>query len=192
MGKTVRVDDQVYAELQRRAKPLEDTANTVLRRLLGLQAMEKETSMSVTPVNLFPSSSIEFKNPEKLASWLLGGMQGRQGKGSYLAASGHYWRNVPVGSVCLFHKDKVIVGEGRVADSFRPCAIPEFCEVTGRPYEGEIRFDPNSLRVYKTFIPFAAAQTLLGKPLSHRGKQGLTSQDYAKIREWVAAHSGYR
>ena len=34
---TIRVDAQVYARLQREAKPFVDTPNSVLRRLLGLE-----------------------------------------------------------------------------------------------------------------------------------------------------------
>ena len=32
----IRIDGEVWAELQRRARPLEDTPNSVLRRVLGL------------------------------------------------------------------------------------------------------------------------------------------------------------
>jgi hypothetical protein len=35
-SKVIRIDTQVWAELQRRARPLEDTPNSVLRRVLGL------------------------------------------------------------------------------------------------------------------------------------------------------------
>ena len=35
-SKVIRIDAQVWAELQRRARPLEDTPNSVLRRVLGL------------------------------------------------------------------------------------------------------------------------------------------------------------
>jgi hypothetical protein len=32
----IRIDDEVWAQLQRRARPLEDTPNSVLRRVFGL------------------------------------------------------------------------------------------------------------------------------------------------------------
>jgi hypothetical protein len=35
-SKVIRIDAEVWAELQRRARPLEDTPNSVLRRVLGL------------------------------------------------------------------------------------------------------------------------------------------------------------
>lgn len=35
-SKVIRIDDEVWVELQRRARPLEDTPNTVLRRVLDL------------------------------------------------------------------------------------------------------------------------------------------------------------
>jgi hypothetical protein len=35
-SKVIRIDAEVWAELQRRARPLEDTPNSVLRRVFGL------------------------------------------------------------------------------------------------------------------------------------------------------------
>lgn len=35
-SRTIRIDQEVRTELQRRARPLEDTPNSVLRRVLGL------------------------------------------------------------------------------------------------------------------------------------------------------------
>jgi hypothetical protein len=35
-SKVIRIDEDVWAELQRRARPLEDTPNSVLRRVFGL------------------------------------------------------------------------------------------------------------------------------------------------------------
>ncbi|MFC1848386.1 hypothetical protein ACFLXV_03660 [Chloroflexota bacterium] len=39
-SRVVRIDDDVWAELQRRAVPFEDNPNSVLRRILGLAARE--------------------------------------------------------------------------------------------------------------------------------------------------------
>jgi hypothetical protein len=36
-SKVIRIDAEVWAELQRRARPLEDTPNSVLRRVFGLR-----------------------------------------------------------------------------------------------------------------------------------------------------------
>jgi hypothetical protein len=38
MAPTIRIDDQVYAWLQQQAKPFEDTPNSVLRRIAGLDS----------------------------------------------------------------------------------------------------------------------------------------------------------
>lgn len=43
---TIRVDDEVYAWLQKRARPFEDTPNTVLRRVAGFSA----TKQPATPI----------------------------------------------------------------------------------------------------------------------------------------------
>ena len=39
-SKVIRIDAQVWAELQRRARPLEDTPNSVLRRVAYLLAAD--------------------------------------------------------------------------------------------------------------------------------------------------------
>ena len=42
-AKVIRIDDEVWAELQKRARPLEDTPNSVLRRVFGLPEEGAET-----------------------------------------------------------------------------------------------------------------------------------------------------
>ena len=42
----IRIDDEVWKELQRRAVPLIDTPNSVLRKLLGLERIETDASVS--------------------------------------------------------------------------------------------------------------------------------------------------
>jgi len=46
MARTIRVDDDVYGWLQARAKPFEDSPNSVLRRVIGLDVLQtdKETT----------------------------------------------------------------------------------------------------------------------------------------------------
>jgi hypothetical protein len=42
-AKVIRIDEEVWAELQKRARPLEDTPNSVLRRVFGLSEESAET-----------------------------------------------------------------------------------------------------------------------------------------------------
>ncbi len=42
-SKAIRIDEQVWAQLQQRARPLEDTPNSVLRRVFGLPEEGTET-----------------------------------------------------------------------------------------------------------------------------------------------------
>jgi hypothetical protein len=44
-SKVIRIDEEVWAELQRRARPLEDTPNSVLRRVFGLSEEATEQGM---------------------------------------------------------------------------------------------------------------------------------------------------
>lgn len=43
-SRVIRIDDEVWSELQRRAIPLEDNPNSVLRRILGLAGKEPSTN----------------------------------------------------------------------------------------------------------------------------------------------------
>jgi hypothetical protein len=45
-SRTIRIDDEVWAELQQRARPLEDTPNSVLRRVFGLPEKELRSDNS--------------------------------------------------------------------------------------------------------------------------------------------------
>lgn len=51
----IRVDDEVWKELQRRAEPLVDTPNSVLRKLLGLtedKVSNEEKVIEIKPISL--------------------------------------------------------------------------------------------------------------------------------------------
>ncbi len=45
MAPAIRIDDQVYAWLQEQAKPFEDTPNSVLRRIAGLDASDSSSGL---------------------------------------------------------------------------------------------------------------------------------------------------
>lgn len=53
MARTIRVDDEVYNALQRRARPFEDSPNSVLRKVLGLDSADDR---SMTPEDGVASS----------------------------------------------------------------------------------------------------------------------------------------
>ncbi|MFE2552879.1 hypothetical protein ACFXGI_30640 [Streptomyces sp. NPDC059355] len=48
MSPTIRVDDEVYEELQNRAKPFVDTPNSTLRRVLGLPERATQSGSTTT------------------------------------------------------------------------------------------------------------------------------------------------
>ncbi|MGC0375785.1 hypothetical protein [Streptomyces sp. SAI-229] len=56
MSPTIRVDDEVYEELQKRATPFVDTPNSTLRRVLGLPGKEAQPgSTAVAPSSPEPA-----------------------------------------------------------------------------------------------------------------------------------------
>ena len=134
-------------------------------------------------VYLVPHARKEFKDAKDLSTWLEDHLANPADRdGVYLVASAHYWRNIPAGSVCLFHKDKQIVGESELLQGLHPCSISETSPATGQPYEGQVRFDRNTVRRYGPFLPFAQVEAILGKSLTYRGVQRLTWEDYQKVR----------
>jgi hypothetical protein len=96
-------------------------------------------------VNILPHSPKEFETAQVLANRLV----------TELKAWGGVYRVVtmrryciPPGSVCLFMKDKEIVGEGEVKESLQKYEGKEISPTTEKPYEGTIIFEPSSLRRY--------------------------------------------
>jgi len=67
MSRTIRVDNDVFAALQRLAEPFTDTPNSVLRRLLGL------TEASAAPSGSPPSSTHTSTEDSRLADLIVNG-----------------------------------------------------------------------------------------------------------------------
>ena len=176
----IHVDEQVMAELKRRAGGR--THNDLIRQLLGLSAEEPQTAEPA--VYLIPHGAREFDDFIDLSRWLREDLMKRI-NGEYLVASSYYWRNVVPDSVCYFHKNKKIVGEGRLSGGLEPYNGPEISPQTNRRYAGVVHFDPTSIDVYKNPILFSQVEKLLGKTLTFRGVQRLTLKDYNKIRPFT-------
>jgi hypothetical protein len=175
----IHVDEQVMAELRDRAAGR--TPNDVIRQLLGLWVEEPQAAEP--GVYLVPHSPKEFPGgASELSKWLLEDLA-RRPEGENYVASPYYWRNVVPGSICLFHKDKMIVGEGKLVGGLMPYYGSEVSPQTGKLYAGVVHFDPDSIKVYERPISFSTAETLLGKPLSFQAIQRLTRKDYDRIKE---------
>lgn len=172
---SIHVDEQVMSALKARANGR--TPNEVVRELLGLPTDQPRVAQPA--VYLVPHSSKEFDDAEDLANWLSTELLR---DGVYLVASTHYWRNVTPDSVCLLHKDKLIVGEGRLNGGLQQYRGRKTSPVTGAVFAGELDFDPASIRVYPKPVSFEQTERLLGKTLTWRGLQRLTTEDYARIR----------
>lgn len=170
----IHVDEQVMGELKRRAD--DRTPNDVVRQLLGLSPTEEP--VTEPGVYLIPHSPKEFKHADNLREWLSNDLVR---DGLYAVASSHYWRNVIPDSMCLFQKDKTVVGEGKMLGGLMPYSGTEVSPETGRLYAGVVHFDPTSIKVYEAPISFVALEKLLGKTLTFRGIQRLTRKDYEII-----------
>ncbi len=188
MDRTIRIDDEVYMALQKGAEPFTDTPNSALRRILRLDQEQENGSDGEQSVYLVCSSSEEFESVQELQGFL---KNLRQGSVVYLATTDHFWRN-KADSVCLFHKKRHIVGEGKMNGKIRPYKGTKTSPVTGKPYAGEIDFIPNTIRLYKRPILFAEAEKALGreKHLAQRGMPKLNMADYSTISS-IAAKDGF-
>jgi hypothetical protein len=175
---TIYVDEQVMVELKRSA--VGRVPNDVIRGLLGLSVDEEK----VTKPGVYLVPHGEFDDTDDLGQWLSDELANG---GEYLVASQHYWRNVIPDSICLFQKKMMIVGEGKMVGGLMPYSGSEISPQTGRRYAGIVHFDPISIVVYKKLVTFSEAEKLLGKTLTFRGMQKLTSKDYSVIQKASAA-----
>jgi hypothetical protein len=64
MSPTIRIDDQVYAWLQQQAKAFEDTPNTVLRRVAGI-----DNALETTPQNKQQVREVAKAKGDKTPQW---------------------------------------------------------------------------------------------------------------------------
>lgn len=170
----IHIDEQVMAELRRRANG--QTPNEVIRQLLGLSPTEEP--VMEPGIYLIPHSPKEFKHANNLREWLSNNLAR---DGEYAVASSYYWRNVIPDSVCLFHKDKTIIGEGKMLGGLMRYPGKEVSPATGKIYAGLVNFDPTSIKVYEKPISFVTVEKLLSKTLTFRGIQKLTREDYEII-----------
>jgi hypothetical protein len=182
--KTIRIDDEVYDELQRRAQPFVDTPNSVLRREFGLNSLgpgKPKEKVVNSAVFLFPHSPAEFPDGVKgLAQFLdpQNGLLAQDRQGRYNVARAVKYRRITSGSMVLFHKDRQIVGEGRVAEGLGPYSGDDQSPNTEEAYEGTITFDPQSLRLILPTITFEEAQERAGVKINQRTVQKISWDEY--------------
>ncbi|MEK7682137.1 MAG: hypothetical protein AAB369_04850, partial [Chloroflexota bacterium] len=167
--------------LQKQAEPFTDTPNSALRKLLGLDHEQEKSSDDVQSVRLVGFSSkegydpeeggefVSFESPEEVRGFFkeMRDVLTRGEKYRYLAAGDRFWKNVQADSICLFHKNKHIVGEGKMNGKAKPYVVrdgvTEICPVTERPYAREVYFNPATIRQYKRTIPLAEAEKAHGR-----------------------------
>ena len=99
--RTIEVDDQVFTELQERAEPLVDDANTVLRHLLGLDAAgdgekadppEGSDDTGSGPISRRPDPAVPLPHT---GSWPWPGVPWRDPRGPVPRRTGPYYMGTP-------------------------------------------------------------------------------------------------
>jgi hypothetical protein len=130
-----------------------------------------------------PHAREEFPTAADLKRWLREVLP-TQRAGKYYVARAKSWGTIPPGSICAFHKQKRIVGDGVLARDFRYGESSEISPVTGQSlrYEGWVMFDPKTIRTFDNPIQFSEAEdVVIGRGLTWRSIQPLTRDEYAQI-----------
>jgi len=138
-------------------------------------------------IRVLPHSPEEFSTAAKLAEWI--GTELKK-DGIYLIASTSRVRDLRRGSICLFMKDKKVLGEGLVKD-FDPYVGKERSPATEKPYEGVITFTPSSLRRYVRPLGLDEIKRLTGKSIGFRSGGRLDCVQYIQCLSEVAENGFY-
>ena len=124
----------------------------------------------MTTVRIFPHSRDEFETDDELRSWLHNGLRLRDGEYYLRATKGI--GSIPRGSIVLFRFDKDIVGEAIVKEDVQKVDIIR----RGVKYEGMIKFEASSIRIYRRPIKIKFLENITGRDFS-------VARTYFKI-EW--------
>lgn len=140
MAPIIRIDDEVYAWLQKQASPFEDTPNSVLRKLASLDvAGRKEERRSMTSVNRNQASlqsaqqkSINPSQPAKKLSgrylndlWAVGALHALYNR------EGTWYNNLERFPGALFDPDGYVLFKTR--DEYRQCSYLNIGKETNVP-----------------------------------------------------------
>ena len=111
-------------------------------------------------IRIFPHSREEFKTDDELRSWLYNGLRLKDGEYYLRAIRGV--GSIPKGSIVLFRFDKDIVGEAIVKEDVKKIDIIE----NGVKYEGMIKFEASSIRIYRRPIKIKFLEKITGRDFS--------------------------
>ena len=133
--------------------------------------------MVAQPIRIFPHSREEFEADDELRTWLHNGLRLRDGK--------YYLRSIqpvglgknPPGTLVLFRFDKEILGEAVVKED----VVKVERQRGDVEYEGMIKFEASSIRIYRKPIKVEYLEKLTGRDLS-------VAKTYFKFDDWNIYH----
>ena len=120
-------------------------------------------------IRIFPHKDEIFKTKKSLKFFLLTEL--KKNDGIYHITSLKGIKSVPAGSIVLFRKKNKIVGEAIVKEDIK--------KINSQDYEGIIRFEPSSIRVYSEPIDIEKLQEYTDNNLNY-------GQAYHIIEDWSA------
>jgi len=129
---TIRVDDDVYAWLQKQARPFEDTPNSVLRRVAGLGSTAKPELVQATKgAKAMASTAANATASERLSGRKLNELWGVGAKHALYHREGCWYNNLERFPGALFDPNGYVLFETEQAyKSSRHLRIAQETNVT--------------------------------------------------------------
>jgi hypothetical protein len=127
---------------------------------------------------IFPHSPKEFPTVHDLQRYLLCELPAPPRRGAYHVAHAQKYEPVTPGSFVLFHKNRKFFGRAKVKIGIKPYRGSEKSPVTGKPYEGTLTFDPDTIRLLDEPAPFAEVEEASTMTFTWRNVQEISLAAY--------------
>jgi 5-methylcytosine-specific restriction protein A len=129
MAPIIRIDDEVYAWLQKQASPFEDTPNSVLRKLAGLEGPgQKERGLGMTERK---GSLAGMQPAPKLSGRYLNNLWNVGARHALYNREGTWYNNLERFPGALFDPDGYVLFKTR--DEYRQCSYLNIGKETNVP-----------------------------------------------------------
>jgi hypothetical protein len=134
MAPIIRIDDEVYAWLQKQASPFEDTPNSVLRKLAGLEeadAKEKRRSMTIQNQASLQKGIVPSHPEKKLNGRYLNDLWKVGARHALYNKEGIWFNNLERFPGALFDPEGYVLFKTR--DEYRQCSYLNIGKETNVP-----------------------------------------------------------
>lgn len=131
MSPTIRIDNEIYMWLQKNAQPFEDTPNSVLRRIAGLDNPSSTTALNVNQKNIEKIGNKMQVGKRKHRGKLLNDKWGVGAEQALYHKDGHWYNNLEHFPGALFDPDGYILFKKE--EDYRNCLSLKIGQETNVP-----------------------------------------------------------